>query len=43
MALEIQYNSYEDGLAALAEADERFVVMTAENRSAIRKDRKSVV
>ena len=36
MALEIQYNSYEDGLGALAEADERFVVMTAENRSAIR-------
>jgi transketolase len=30
------YASYEDGLAALVEADERFIVMTAENRSAIR-------
>lgn len=36
MALETHYKSYEDGLAALAAADERFVVMTAENRSAIR-------
>lgn len=36
MALHVPYPSYEDGLAALAEADERFVVMTAENRSAVR-------
>jgi transketolase len=36
MSLLPSFKTYEDGLYALAQADERFVVMTAENRSAIR-------
>ncbi|MGZ8218478.1 transketolase family protein, partial [Methylomagnum sp.] len=36
MAQQTHYQTYEDRLGALAETDERFVVMTAENRSAIR-------
>jgi transketolase len=36
MSLPTPYKSYEDALCALVEANERFVVMTAENRSAIR-------
>ena len=36
MTRSIPFESYEDGLLALALADQRFVVLTAENRSAIR-------
>jgi transketolase len=36
MSLHTPYQSYEDALGTLAEGDERIVVMTAENRSAIR-------
>jgi transketolase len=36
MPLQPRYKTYEDGICSLVETDERFIVMTAENRSAIR-------